>query len=298
MTNTLSLSCCAIVISYNPTLNLVKAVNSLSSQFSFVIIIDNGSQYDSISILRGLEAISNVSIKYNEDNLGIATALNQGIKCAENMGYEWVGTFDQDSLAPPNYLETMIAAYEDCEDHTSVAMISPIYLTTTGLVSFSDSYRDNNLNKYRVVKTTMTSGNIIKTSIFKAVGDFDESFFIDYVDHEFCLRLRKNGFKIIESCSSFLHHQLGDSVIYKFAGISITSSNHSHTRRYYKYRNMVKVFKKYTLFDVSIVYPMLKSLFVEPLKIVLLEKEKYLKMKYILKGVSHGFAGVSGKIPN
>jgi rhamnosyltransferase len=287
---------CAVIVSYNPTPHILKLARSLILQFSSVIVVDNGSNNDSISLLKMLESISGITVHYNENNLGIAIALNKGIEYALDLGCEWVGTFDQDSLPSSNYLETMIDSYEECRNNNLVAIISPRYLTKTGLVSFGSYSEKKTIEKYLVVKSTMTSGNLIKLDKIKDIGRFDEDFFIDYVDHEFCLRVRRNGFKIIESCNSLLQHELGSPETHSIAGINIITTNHSYIRRYYKYRNMVKMIFKHVLFEPEILYPMLKSILTEPLKIIFFEEGKLKKIHYIIKGITHGLCGGKGKM--
>jgi rhamnosyltransferase len=290
--------CCAVVVSYNPTEQIIKAVESLAAQISDVIIIDNASKVDSMPILQILETIHNVKVQYNKTNLGIATALNQGIKYANQQNYKWFATFDQDSLTSPDYFKTMMDAYNDYDKKDLVAIVAPRYATKTGLLSFSESTdsKDEISNTHNIVKTTITSGNLIKLSIFEKTGNFDESLFIDYVDHEFCLRLKHHGFQILESCHSFLQHELGESVCYNFMGVDIVTTNHSHIRRYYKYRNMVAVLRKHAKSEPSIMYPMIRALFLEPLKIISLEKNKVKKIQYILKGLLHGIMNISGEL--
>jgi rhamnosyltransferase len=293
----LALPCCAIIVSYNTTDHIFKAVDSLITQFSHIVVIDNGSHISSISILQGLETLPTINVIYNESNLGIACALNQGVRYAEEIGCEWVGTFDQDSLVSPSYLKTMMDAYNDCDNNHDVAIISPQYLTKTGLISFSKFHENDSAIKYRQVDTTMTSGNLLKISILKSVGWFDESLFIDYVDHEICLRFRIHSFRIIESCFSILQHELGDSVSYTIVGLKIVTTNHSSIRRYYKYRNMVRILTKYVTFEPKILSPMLTALLTEPLKILLWEDNKRTKIFSIFKGIFHGFMHISGKLP-
>jgi rhamnosyltransferase len=280
--------CCVVLISYNPTQHIVDNVNVLISQVPEIFIVDNGSNPDSLSILEDLSKKESVNIKYNSTNLGIATALNQGVNYAAENGYDWVVTFDQDSLAPTTYIQTMIDAYQNCEDRSSVAIIAPRYETSTGIISFSKNTSNGNFSK---IKTTITSGNIVRVAALKAVGLFDDSFFIDYVDHEFCLRVRSKGWSIIESHQSFLFHNLGNSTLHRIANINIVTTGHSPIRRYYKYRNLVATLKKYYWFEPWETLINFKSLIFEPLKILLFEDEKKSKISYICKGVLDGITG-------
>ena len=111
-----------MVVSYNPTQQIIENVKALIPQVAEILIVDNGSDAGSLRILEELSKESAVTVEHNRSNLGIATALNQGVKYASERGYEWLATFDQDSLAPVNYLQTMFDAYSSCEDHKLVAI--------------------------------------------------------------------------------------------------------------------------------------------------------------------------------
>jgi rhamnosyltransferase len=281
--------CCVVLISYNPTQQIVENIHALISQAPEILIVDNASNADSLAILEQLSKEKSVTIKYNSTNLGIATALNQGVVYAAESGYEWVVTFDQDSLAPTDYIQTMVSAYHSCNHNESVAIISPTYQTSTGTISFSKNNIDNQL--FSKIKTTITSGNIVRIAAIQSVGFFDDSFFIDYVDHEFCLRVRSQSWLIIESHKSILFHNLGDSTLYKIANINIVTTGHSAIRRYYKYRNLVTTLKKYYWFEPWETIVNFKSLIFEPLKILLFEEEKLSKIGSIFKGILDGVIG-------
>jgi rhamnosyltransferase len=281
--------CCVVIVSYNPSQRIVENIVSLAPQVGEILIVDNNSNNESIHILKNLSKEIPVSIIYNQSNLGIATALNQGVKYASDHDYEWLATFDQDSLAPINYVQTMMDSYYSCNDRENVALIAPRYQTDIGLISFSleQNYKEKNDSN---IKTTMTSGNLVKLSIFPKTGLFDDSFFIDYVDHEFCLRVRSSGWSIIESHQSILIHSLGNSTSHKIGNITITTTGHAPVRRYYKYRNLVRTIKKYYWFDPWLLKD-LKALMFEPLKIILFEEKKLLKLGCIYKGVFDGIIG-------
>lgn len=268
------------------------SVESLRSQVDKILVVDNASTNpESLSFLNKLSNDLSATIIFNDINFGIAFALNQGITFAAEGQYDWILTLDQDSLAPVDYLQTMFRAYESCDEKESVAIISPVYQTSTGLISFATNFSES--SDYSIVKTTMTSGNLVKTVTFQKVGLFDESFFMDFVDHEFCLRIRSNKLLILESHKSILVHSLGDSKIHEFIGLKVVTSGHSPLRRYYKYRNMVKTLKAYYWFDFLALAKDFKSLLFEPAKILLFEVDKVPKLTSIFKGIIDGLKEVS-----
>jgi len=289
-------SVCAVIVSYNPGDYLIPNVIALRPQVDEVIIVDNGSCEDSRNILDTVSKIEGVKVIYNNDNLGIAAALNIGIKYAMNAGYNWVATFDQDSKVTPEFISSMFYAYESCEYKDSVAIISPIYYNpVTGKYCSFGRGKAKAVRSFIEVETTMTSGNLIPTYIFLKVDLFDEAFFIDYVDHEFCLRCLAHGFKIIESQRSVLYHRLGEPVQHKFLWKHITTTNHSPLRRYYNTRNRIIVWKRYFLLKPGWVMRDIISLVKQMLKIVLYENDIAKKVFSIIRGIYHGFAGKLGK---
>jgi rhamnosyltransferase len=286
-------SCCAIFVTYNPDANIVENVSSILEQASEVVIVDNASNIDAQEILRDISKDKRVTLILNDRNLGIAYALNQGVKYAIAHEYQWLLTFDQDSLAPSNYLETLLSTYYSADNQDSIAIIAPTYTTSTGTVSFSRTLSKNSYSKaYTEVETTMTSGNLVATKVFNKVGFFNEDFFIDFVDHEYCLRLAKSGFRIVESHQALLQHALGASTKHDFLGLNIVTTNHNAIRRYYKYRNMITVLKKYFFNSSSISFQVLRAFISEPLKILFFEKDKYSKIKSIVRGIAHGVKGI------
>ena len=69
--------------------------------------------------------------------------------------------------------------------------------------------------------------------------------FIDYVDHEFCLRCNLWGYKIIEASNAILRHSVGRLHKGRFMGREISFSDHSPLRKYYFVRNILFVYFNY-----------------------------------------------------
>ena len=87
----------AIIVSYEPNSSLIRLYESIKNQVDEIVIIDNNSRNtESIHILKELEN-QNISVIYNKENSGIATALNQGVKIAIDKKYKCILTLDQDS---------------------------------------------------------------------------------------------------------------------------------------------------------------------------------------------------------
>jgi len=68
-----------------------------------------------------------------------------------------------------------------------------------------------------------------------------EDLFIDYVDIEWGLRARHQGFQSYGVCSAYMRHSLGDHPI-NFFGKNIPL--HSPLRHYYHFRNAVLLYRE------------------------------------------------------
>ena len=83
----------SVTVWYNPSPQDVNSIKSYNSFFDKIYIIDNSSKDN--GELAG--QISNAVYLPNNENLGIARALNIGCKKAMGDGFKWVMTMDQDS---------------------------------------------------------------------------------------------------------------------------------------------------------------------------------------------------------
>lgn len=287
---------CAVVVSYNPEEYLVAHVAAILPQVDKLLVVDNGSDESSQAYLEAVAQMPAVEVIYNGENLGIAAALNIAARHAQDGGYVWLATFDQDSCATQGLIDSMLAAYETCGFKEKVALISPVYMDqSTGTVEFVGGCSGNPEQVYSTAVTTMTSGNLVKVSTFCKVGFFEESLFIDYVDNEFCLRCVQKGLKILVSCKSILQHKAGEPVRHAFLWKNPVTSNHSPLRRYYSARNRVVMYKRYFRCRSDWVYSDLYVFIKEIAKILLFEKDMPCKVRFILKGVCHGLTGKMGK---
>ncbi len=283
---------CAIIVTYHPQLSIIENVERLRPQVTEIVVIDNGSAAKSEILLSQLEKIPGLRIIRNAKNLGIAAALNTGIKYAGDAHYDWVATFDQDSTVTPDFVSSMFAAYESCPFKNEVALISPIHCVSEE--EWKKKHAGRARKNFSLIRVAMTSGSLIKASAFLDTGLYDEGMFIDYVDFDFCLRLWQHGYKLVRSCRSCLLHHLGALEAYSFLGFPITITSHSALRRYYIMRNRIIMYRRYTRSFPVWVLKDFGWLLLDVTKIVMFEHDKGAKLRHALKGIRHGLAGVSG----
>lgn len=292
-------SVAAVIITYNVENNFKNRINKLKGKVDEIIVVDNGSKPETISMLKELE--KEITIIYLEKNRGIAYALNKGIKYSIKKGYEWILTLDHDSIVTDDMVKNMLKCYEnfDKELKKKVAMLVPVHVEEKEYQNSSVVSSEEKFSKpYIEVLTEITSGALTKAEIYKNVGLYDEKLFIDLVDHDYCLSLNKKGFKVIQVNSAVLIHNLGESVKKNVLGLKMIPTNHSPLRRYYMSRNRHYIWDKYKEDFPGWVLTDKRRFITENLKIILFEDKKIEKFKYIKKGIKDYKNNIFGEFKN
>ena len=281
---------CAVIVTYHPAPRMVENVHRVSAQVQGLVVVDNSSCPDEVALLRNAQRDLGFDLIENHENVGIAEALNQGVRRAQQVGYSWVILFDQDSCVPNGFVNGMFEAWEHHPDRAQVAAIHPRYRDPkTGLEALVRRARDGG------PITSMTSGALMPTWIFDKIGGFASEYFIDCVDTEYCFRIRAKGYLIADSASAELPHAPGNSQVRTILGFSFRPTHHSTMRRYYMSRNRIAVFRKYvTKFPQWASVSMYDSLR-ETVKCFLGEPDRSIKFRRFLVGTWDGLTGRMGK---
>jgi rhamnosyltransferase len=274
---------CAIMVTYNPDSPLEQNIRAVLPQVDRLIIVDNGSE---LPIREHVETIASscaVQVIWNKENLGLATALNIGIRSALGRDdFAWIATFDQDSRVSAGFCDAMLEAYLACPYRERVGIIGPHHVELTEDATAGLSHHEH--DSFREITAVMQSGTFLSTEALRTCGLFDDSFFIDYVDFELCLRIRKNGLRIIEGTNAIIAHRLGNPSRHSLFGRTFTVSNHSALRRYYATRNRFRIYSRYLFSDFAWICHDVWSWFKEIVKLALFEENRLKKLAYIARG--------------
>lgn len=279
----------ALIVTHNPDARLYTVLDRVSPQVGAVLVVDNGSSGDALPILADATARVRARVIRNADNLGIAAALNIG--CAElaRLGFARVLMLDQDSEPMPTMVEDLLRAYEACPWRERVGIIG----SATPITAGQRVCRDREWVERTEV---ITSGSLLDLGVIPAVGRFREDFFIDYVDVEFCLRLRRAGFRIIAPCTPTMLHAVGEPSRRRFLLSTVTPSNHSARRRYYIARNRLSVWRLYGRREPRFLAADALRFVKELVKIVLYEDRKLRKLRGTARGARDAWRGNLGRL--
>lgn len=288
--NITSESICAVIVTYEPDNFFESRVKVLSEQLSKVIVVDNSVKKTNADLFSDSNLNKYVSIISNGQNLGLGFALNQGVSLASSLGFKYVIFFDQDSEVYENTISMMCKIAMAIEDQ-SFGMLGAAYKSLPEDKSIGTSYVKK--------KAIITSGSLVPMSIFEKIGDFRSDYFIDCLDSEFCLRLRKNGYSIYQTSANLLRHAVGHPINHKFFGLKFLSTHHSADRRYYIARNHLVTLRDYSNMVSKVPFFWLirtvKRSIYHAFIVICFEREKLLKLKAITIGIKDGFFKKMGK---
>jgi len=223
----------AVVVSYNGRAKTRLAVDALRGQVSDIYIVDNGSDAETLDVLAALEEEGGVSVARLGENKGVGYALNLGVERARELGYGWLLTMDQDSVVDAGLMAAYRAAIAVDRDRLCLTPSLVDSGWSEGAASASVSY-------------AITSGNLVRLDVFDRIGPYDEGFFVDCIDFDFCLRLRRAGGTVRRVHDARMRHRLGETARVPVA-VRRFYVLHAPTRRYYMYRNYCYLAERYLL---------------------------------------------------
>ncbi len=278
---------CAGIVLYNPDMaRLQENIAAIKNQVDRVYIVDNGSiNIDTVRFC--CKQDEKVILIENGINKGIAAALNILLSKAEENGYDWIVTLDQDSVAFSDMVENFKPYFEE----ENVAILCPFIVDDNE----KNSIRSNVLPNVIETNRAITSGALTNVFVWRKIGGFDEAMFIDCVDFDYCTNAVLNGYKILQITAAKLHHRLGEAKeVRSFIKIAsrlglkkfkkpVFTYNHSPERTYYYARNIHYYMKKYkgkinlkTERRIFLKWFILKVFF---------EQDGFKKLRAIIKGI-------------
>ncbi len=284
-------SVCAVIVTFRPRAEDLGNLAKVRPQVEDLVVVDNGSSEEALRLLRTASREFNFALIENGENLGIAAALNIGVRWAESTGAKWVALFDQDSTVTEHFIPRMISDFEVAASRSKLGLLVPRYIDPkVGTERVFGPAKDGG------PFVTITSGSFVRTEIFKDCGYFREDLFIYMVDDEFSLRLRLHGYAIAQSHDAVLLHVAGDPTdVYLFGKKLFSPSNHSAGARYYLNRNRVWMLRVYARSYPKWAYQIMTGSAKEIIKIALAEKNKSLKLTMIIVGIRDGVLMRMGK---
>ena len=278
------------IVTYNPNIARLKDnIIHIIDQVDALYIYDNGS-LNITDICDLITEYSEIIIIKSDKNNGIANALNSILENCIEAKIDWFLTLDQDSVCPNNLINTYLS-YIGIE-HVGM-MTLQVKIQDRIIQQQQETHRE-----YEFVTRSITSASFMNADICKAIGGFDDTMFIDCVDHDLSTRMVLNGFKILKVNTMYLEHELGSStpikvtvLLNKVFRTKILYHSYSPIRVYYLVRNnlyYLRKFKGYLTKEEK--RHSIKTILGVARKALLFEKRK---LKYFIMIISGLYDGVT-----
>lgn len=276
------------VVTYNPDLFFLNRVlTAVNDSVEHCTIVDNGSSNQE-QLKRQLHHNPKISIILNEQNLGIAKALNEIMDDAKKRHTQWVMFLDQDSFPSKAMIDSINSVIKIARNDE--VMVCPSILTVQGrqFANRGASLSSRIIDGFQLsnILRCITSGSCINTKAFELIGNFDEKLFIDEVDYEYCRRLRESGYSILRIDNlQMLHEVISNDEIRTIClfGKKIQYNDTSVQRQYYKMRNLRYLSSLYENYGNPRI-ALIKML----IKVLLFENKKMLRFRSLYKGFVDG----------
>ena len=300
----------AIILTYRPDLALLRrAVVSLCHQVERILIVDNGTGWDSDALLGAFSGTDRdrIEIVWLDANIGVGAGHNRGIRWARARGFTHILILDQDSIPRPDMVRQQVAALDRLyAQGIPVAAVAARYVDRysgrIGPFVRIGSWRLTQVQcgltgagELPEIDFIISSGALIPMRVLDKVGDMNEDLFVDHVDTEWILRCRAQGYRAFGVCDAIMEHGVGNTTFRFWFGRWRNTPLHSPERDYYLFRNSINVYRMphapwrwivndiLRLLGLAVVFPVFAP-------------GRWRRIQLITRGIWHGLWGVTGPI--
>ena len=218
-----SLSVAVIILHGDTKDTLIKSIQSVFNSYYnnlSLIVIDNGSKDKSVKTVK--EIFPQVQIISSQENLGIASGRNFGLKNLLNKDTQYYFLMDSDIVLAERCLEELMKVMLS---DSRIGVVAPVILKENGrLLSLGGKYikfvsqpfllgYDKKISKRRKgflnKEVDYVTGAIalVKKEVFKQSGLFDPRFDpYGFEDIDWSLRVKNKGFKIMIAGEAYATH--------------------------------------------------------------------------------------------
>ncbi len=180
-------------------------ISSINKDVNTIVIVDNASTNK--GEIKLISATNNVTCIFNNENYGIARALNIGIEFAKKRYKpDWILLLDQDSIPQDGY-STILLNYLSYSNY-ELDNVCVLRGVASYILEKKSGIEDSTLYPF---KTNILSGNLVRAGVFNTIR-FREDFFMDFVDTDFFRNIARKDLLCLFSPAVTLEHQLGKRI--------------------------------------------------------------------------------------
>lgn len=153
--------------------------------------------------------------RHSRCNLGISGACNEAMHLARARRHQWMLLLDQDTRVTAAFLKAMLGWSERLAGRSEIAVVAPT-VRSGGLVVSPRQYLFNRHRAYldpapgiaEGEAFAINSGSLARVAALRAVGGFNNDFWLDYSDLYVCHQYFLHGYKLWRATDAELEHEM------------------------------------------------------------------------------------------
>jgi len=231
-----------------------------------IIVVDNSESWDTKYLI---EALGHPTVAYHRVgyNAGPAGAAKIALQKLTEEGYQWIYWGDDDD--PPMFNDSFeklfqIVNNESLKTLGLIGGVGHFFNRRTGTISRVSTELIRSCEAIEVDSVAGGQTMIVNSEIVKMGILPDVNFFFGFEELDFCLKVKKGGFKIMVSTDLFIRaREKYDRLSYK-RPLYIKKEITALKRQYYSIRNLLVILKReklYSAYVYTICKGLIKSLF-------------------------------------
>lgn len=289
-------SLAAILVVFADDARPAAAIDRLLSVCERVVTVDN--TLDGHPAVQGLERRAGVDVVHHRNVGGLAGAYNAAIAHLQKVaaGVTHIVFVDDDS--DTGILDALLADAHAkvLLSNPSTAAVAPAHRDrATGMRAvhlqigrFSVRPLVREIRGPQRVSVLINSMSVWRLAAIDAIGPYNESLGVDYVDVEYCLRAQAMGFELHLLADHEFAHSIGRRRTYRLLGRTLQACNYGPERHFAIGRNAtwMIVGQAWRMPSVSLIFCM--RLLQDALGIVCAEDDRRHKLVRLLAGVWAG----------
>jgi rhamnosyltransferase len=288
----------ALVVAYRPDDGLAVCLAAAAGVADRVHLFQQERGRDAGDDARVDQAVAAAGAALLTDpaNIGLAAAQNRLMNQALADGADWLLFLDQDSVARPTLRAAYAAALAAAPPDTGLLAArnvepgggpdSPWVVSADGRRWMVVPHLTGPLLPDLLLAPA--SGSLISAGAVRACGPLRMDFFIDWVDVEYALRLRRAGFRLVAVRDALVDHRLGAVTHVQAGGRQLAVTHHAARRRGFQARNALWTWRLHGTAVPALTGWTLRILASTAVKIALLERDRLPKLVAFAGGLWRG----------
>lgn len=239
-----------VVVLYHPDGEIGARMTAALTQVDVLLVVDNTPTAAGPD-----EAVRSATVPVLPDgavlihagrNIGLGTAYNLAAREALSRGARHLVLLDQDTLVHPNFLAVVAAGASAWHAMTGrwPAVVGTDFANPRDpSPGPPDGASEDGMPSSAVpvdpAEMVVSSGSVNRLRDWATTGGFDDDLFVDYVDIDYCARVRAAGGDVVRVGIVAMTHAMGNTTVHRVAGVRRATSSYPPFRHYYLARNYV-----------------------------------------------------------